>query len=853
MATVSNNLYPNYTNLSSIKSYWIDAIAPNYFDFENVNNYNIGIFGYINEVMGNTTEDAFNSVAITRREFYPVTAQFISSLYAMATLQSIDIPLTTPSTCRCILIIPQDDIINNSEFTNGVYECTIDDCLKIFAGDLQFMLDYPIKIISKRRDQWAHTVHYDIKIDNSLNNSNPPRYLSTKVIRENGVNYVALFVDCIRQVQMEEKSQIVVKDTILDTVTMDIDFDGNLANFEVFYKENANSEEMQLTKIMINAAAPQTPYVQYELINQNKIRLTFSYNTIFTPKFNSEIITKIYTSEGSNGNFNQYTEDIVCSSNSTKYPYNTNMTILGRINGSATGGADQPLTDEFRNKVVMAYATNKTIATENDLQYYFDDRADDINGVKILFKKKRDDVFIRLYGAYSVYKDEGENVIPTNTLEVEIRKNELVSDVSQSVTKMTVPAGSVFKYKNASSYVAIPVLTSTGRLKTLLDVLRDDPSDTSMYFTNPFMISINSNNCGYYMTSLAQTIPIEYVYINDNSFQQFIGGSFEVYRNALAGNNFYRFRIRLTPTADASEEFFVTENDESAEENQIRAVSSGMVTKEEYYYDENISCGYIRYVIEYENGNIAYIRGSNTSPIYADSITGYKMKFNVGEVFNQGDILAVKRYDDLGNLVIAADIGESLYSNGYYIPMTIQDVDSSTGSFILEGYIATKDEIDNSEKIAFNHGIFDQYGDEVDSVALNMRFQTFQMSVLYNDDSSTINTRFSNFTKLNAFTHTNNYTTGDDYSFNFITSLGFIRSNINFYPIDSTNPSDNTNYLMVIDEVPFLGARWASDRDQFDYFIQQYTNVNDVLNDAYLSLHNTFSIDSKFYNILYGW
>ena len=217
MATTTKNIYANYTNIASIKSYWLDTIAPNYFNFNNVNNYNAGIFGYVNEVMANTTEDAFNATAVARREFYPVTARFTTSLYAMATLQSIEIPLTRPATCRCALIIPQQEILDNSTFNDGIYECTIDNCLKIFAGDLQFMLDYPIKILSKKTDKWAHTIHYDISVTNSLNTSNDTRYISNKILRENGVNYVALFIDCVRQLEMSEVSNIVIKDNILDT------------------------------------------------------------------------------------------------------------------------------------------------------------------------------------------------------------------------------------------------------------------------------------------------------------------------------------------------------------------------------------------------------------------------------------------------------------------------------------------------------------------------------------------------------------------------------------------------------------------------------------------------------------
>ena len=337
MAYISNSS-ANYTNIGDIKDYWLKNIAPNYFSFEDINTYGTGIFGYINEVMGTTTEDAFNATNIARREFYPITAQYLSSLYKMATLQSIEIPLTIPAQCKCALIIPQDQIIENSTYSNGVYRCTIDSCLKIYADNLQYMLDYPINIISKKTDKWVHTTHYDINVENSLSTNTRERYLSNQIIHEHGTNYVAIFIDTIRQVEMQQVSQVLIRDSILATTVMDIDFDGKLANFEVFYIENGNDKEMQLKKVMINAATPTVPFVFYEMINENKIRLTFKYNSVFVPKYNSEIICRIYTSQGSAGNFKKFDGDLICSSDSEKYPYNSNMTIVGKINGPSYGG-----------------------------------------------------------------------------------------------------------------------------------------------------------------------------------------------------------------------------------------------------------------------------------------------------------------------------------------------------------------------------------------------------------------------------------------------------------------------------------------------------------------------------------
>lgn len=855
MATTSAKSYPNYTSIASVKDYWIKTIAPNYFDFSNTNNYNVGLFGYVNEVMGNTTEDGFNAVAIARREFYPVTAQFTSSLYAMATLQSIDIPLTTPATCRCILIIPQDEIISNSTYDNstGLYSCTIDDCLKIFAGDLQFMLDYPIQIISNYTDRWTHTVHYDINVKNSLNKSSSTRYISNRVLKENGQYYVALFVDCVRQLQMQEITKTVVKDTILDTVTMDIDFDGNLANFEVFYKENSNAEEIQLSKVLINAKTPNTRYVQYQLVNPNKIRLTFSYNTIFTPKFNSEIIVRVYTSEGKNGNFNQFKEDLVCSSNSEKYPYNANLTIIGRVSGSAIGGKDQLLSEEFRNKVLKAYATNMTITTDNDLQFYFDDLSDDIEGVKILFKKKRDDAFIRLFGAYSVYKDAGKNVIPTNTLETELYKSDIVDDLTQSMTRMTIPAGTVFKYKSDSSYMAIPAKKSDGSLMTLLDVARME-DDSTMYFATPFLIGINMypNNCGYYMNSVNRTLPIEYTYINDNSVMQFIGSSFTLFRNALDGSNYYKLRIMVTPASDINPDRIAVASDPDDPGNQFRAVHDGIVIKEEYYFDPTIDQGYVRYVLEYtlDDGTteVAYVQASNTLPINHASVNGYKMRLNVGDRFNAGDVIATKRCVDQGILVIAADLNNRLYANNFYIPFSIQDIDDETGAFILEGYLATNDEIDISEKMVFTHGVFTKTGAEATYIGLNIREQILHMHVLYQNEENNVGHKYDTFTGLGHYTLTNSYITSEDTPFDLVTILSYIRSNLDFYPVDPTHPSDNDDFLITFDEVPLVGAKWASNPERFNYFVTQFALVSDTLNTADMSLNNTFSIDTKFYN-----
>ena len=873
MATATNAIYPTYTNISSIKDHWMQVIAPNYFDFSNINNYSAGIFGYVNEVMGNVTEDSFNAIANTRRESYPVTAQFISSLYQMAALQSVEIPLTKPSSCRCALFIPQDDVINYSErvtdrggYPTGTLTCHIDNSLKIFAGDLQFMLDFPIEIISMETGgQWAHTVHYDINSRNSLNEAVPDRYLSNKIIAEGGSNYIAIFIDAIRQLEMVEISKPVMKDPVLNTVTIDVDFDGNLANFEVFYKANANSEELQLAKVMINGAPPvNTPYILYELINNNKLRFTIKEANNWHVAFNSEIIVRVYTSEGSKGNFNKFTEDLVCSSDSDRYPYNTNMTILGRIYGSATGGADQLLNEEFRSKIIKAYATNNTISTENDLQLYFNDIADDINGIKILFKKKRDDVFIRLYGAYTAFKDSSGNIIPTNTLETEFYRSDILDDEDTS-NIIPLPAGSVVTYKNSSSYTVVPVKNDQGDIKTIIDIMwesrqrarsRTSEADPNMYFALPFMANVNTNpiSCGYYLTSVENVVPIEYTFIEQGSFQQFIGSSLTIYRNQLAGNNFYRLSMTLTQTAEEPINSFIIENNSDLAENQIRAAKSGMVVKEEYYYDEILERGYIRYTVRYDDDTEIYIQGSNTMPYLTGehtdpTVTGYKMNYAVGETFAAGNILAVKRCTDLGRVRIIGDLGGTFRDIGIYVLFSVQDYVADTGSLVMEAYLLTDDLIDSAGTIKITRGIFDMYGNERVNTAVNIQNQMMKLNAMVNSQSyPNYVAAYGSYVGFEDFTRTNEYTTSDDQRFDLIKPLSFVRSTATFSPIDAESPEDNSDFRIVLDEVPYLEAIWAGRVSNFDDFVYQYTEMSNLLNGAYKSLNNSFSIDTKFYN-----
>lgn len=487
-----------YTSIADIKDAWITDIAPNYFDFDNTNNYQSGIFGYINEVMGNATEDAFNAVNISRREFYPTTAQNKQSLYKMATLQSISLPMVTPGTAKAVLIIPVDDVINASTYTSGIYTCTIDNSLSILADTIPFILEYPITIISKKSgNNWIHTSHYDVTVTNSLDTTTT-KYIMNKTIIQNGVSYLMLSVT-LRQASVQNVTQVITKDSMLDTTTMDFTFDGDLANFEVFYSETPGGTETQLKKILKGGSAPQSQFCYYELIDESTIRLYFIANSYFTPAFNSEIRMEIYTSLGTAGNFESFTGSLTCSPNSDTHPENNTMMIVGFINGACSGGADKDSTEEFRQKIVNAYSTNNTITTSNDLQIYFDNLASTDSNAKnnkMLFRKKRDDALIRLYGAYCMLKDSSSNVVPTNTLDIAFKRSWLSSNKDDN--RLFIKPGTLFEYQPNSgstiNYSAMPVDKSELVITDDLDIYSNNTTILyDMIYANNLFVAVGSS------------------------------------------------------------------------------------------------------------------------------------------------------------------------------------------------------------------------------------------------------------------------------------------------------------------------------------------------------------------------
>lgn len=833
-----------YTSTAEVQEFWINNIAPKYFDFDNTNNYRSGLFGYINEVMSTLIMDTHQSINIARREFYPVSAQNPQSIYKMAAVQKLGIPMAVPGTCNAILLLDRDEVIANSTNNNGLYTCVIDNSVQILADNLPFSLLYPIVIISNiNNGGWTHTIHYDKSTSNSLDSDNSLNYyITNKTISQDGKKYILLSVQ-LRQTSKETISQLVTTDGMVETISLLFPFEGTICNFEVFYVEEPDvSKPIQLRKLMDGEAIIDTPFCWYRMLNSNLIEITFPKNIYFTPSLNSEIQLEVYTSNGKSGNFDAFNGSLNCSMESERYPYNNNMTMLGVVNGSCFGGEDIPTLDSFSQVVRRAYATNNTLTTSNDLQLEFDRISSESGNNRIIFRKKRMDAFSRDYGAYALLKMNSGEVVPTNTLSVNMGLNEL-DTYSETLMKGFIKPGTLFTYDPESDSMSLYTAKKFNDAELGDDLSSYDDNGTFLY-TNPFLIGINLNPnlISYYTNSIDETRTVEYTYINDEVLTQFIGSNFAIRRNSINGENYYTFSINISPTVGLDPNSIIKIGSEEDDDYYIRAEQNGRVLST-LYTANGVVC-----TIEYEDGTIDTIQVGSYVEQRGDTyeyVTGYSLNVEVFGTFVEGDILATKKVTDLGKIRACMDFENILYVNGLYIPMVIEAYNPSINVYTLVGYISTDDLMTDNGSINIDKGILDASGNEDENVLIRYDELKSFISVFYANDDVNYSHKYSNFDYFRKHTLTNTYADSTESNLALINHIDYIRSTLKFIEDDT---DEEGGFSLFIKEIPFVRASWIKSNENFKYLTNSIMTTYNKLIDMYYNLENNYSIDLKFYN-----
>lgn len=542
-----------YTSLYDIKDFALNTLGPKYFPDDVIEGYNVGLLGYSLDMMTVMTEDMFNTVPIVINEMFPNLAQMPDSIYNYASLFQEGGLNAIPASMECVLLLPLDSLITYSESgSDGTYrKFILDQRTYVYIEDHKFMLDYDIMItLRPYRKDYIVTCSYLREYNNDISNVNNP-YIKYQKYNYNGTKYIALLVN-LRQCEKHEYVTRVIDNDRINVTTIQVPFIDQLAGFEVFYRESNDNNLTQLKKRVVNSKAVKEPFCYYKIKNENLLEITFTTReNYFKPSFNSEIKVEYYTTTGSAGNFELYTgHDVEVYRNYEKYENNSKVPIIAICQSASTGGMDTPDLLELRDKVADCFSTVDSYTTESDLQRHFNS-FDNENETRVTFIKKRDDIFDRLYTAFSISKDSYGSYYKTNTLQLKIYKDQFDHQFEQS-DRMLLSPSNMFIYDGDETNTMVKV--NKERIEEL-------EQSGEFIYQNPFLMTVSNNGVvGYYLSNINDKIPLDYEYVNNNSMVQFICNNLYVYRSSITNDNTYKFKIHLTATDIDIESPMIDEN-----------------------------------------------------------------------------------------------------------------------------------------------------------------------------------------------------------------------------------------------------------------------------------------------------
>ena len=578
MATVKNG-----TSRYDIKDFFLSNVAPKYFDVEQTSDLQIGLFGYINDAMAEVTQDTFFSVASLYKEIFPQLAELNESIYDHALIYQLNNIFATPAKVNFTMVIREEEILKNATIENDYKYFVLDSNIIVNIESIPYMLDYDIRIISKYTTTgWVHSAQYVMDKENALSTLPNPYIRCGIYVGENRTRYITLAVT-LHQVTKKIIQDTILTNDILNAVKLEYTFSDKLANFDVYYKAPGAVSYTQLKKILADSVKLTEPFCFYKLVDDNKLQISFTTDdSYFQPEYNSDIIVELYTTIGAEANFDEYSgESIKVTTKTDLYPSNRGLVFMGTVTSGATGGQDRKTIEELQNDTIKSYSTVKSFTTSNDLNLYFDSiRESNGQRSQFLFMRKRDDVFERLYSAFILFRDNDNNVLPTNTLDVYISSSDIDVYMPQT-SRNIIKAGKILQYypDNTDPYAAI---------RDDLDYQSnlDEYENTNTFiYVNPFLTIIGTNplNVSFYINTVNDSYTLYSVNVTTNSFYQFIIDNLEIKRDALLGDDDYTFKVAMSPTAELPFEAFRLVQDDTLVEETDRT----FVNQDGYTYIDN--------------------------------------------------------------------------------------------------------------------------------------------------------------------------------------------------------------------------------------------------------------------------
>ena len=635
----------------------------------------LGIYGYLNEVNANTLQNAILVASEYGNEAIPIRSKFERTILTNAITYDIQDINAKPATMKVMIGFVKsslDEYLDNNKYF------TLDRYSDINIEDYTFHLDYDI-IIRRHKlvnGNIIYAANYDINFNNTMSDIVNP-YLASPIISNiQGDDYIFIICD-IRQTSLEIVTNKVITNNILQSKTFDVEFENQLAKFNIFVEENGVKTEL----IPVYEGLPYDKdeyYCYYTYINSNIIRIKFDRQS-YQPALNCEITVEVYTTLGSGGNFT-YDNLIMLPLTSTRFDYKNIKAIIKSMT-SSVDGADKKTTKELQRIIPKRMLSRGGIINTKDLQNYFD--MIDVNNRLVVYKK-RDNQIERLYYAYLLAKDESGDIVPTNTIDINLNTENF--DIVYKNRYILKPGREIYYDKNRIGYYDKNMIPNIEHLQECDSGCGCIVGERHPIFTycSPFITIINKDplSISYYLDLINRNYIFNYEYINQKSILQFISTGITLYKNYLYSDD-YVFRMNLTINNNSSDSGLIefVKDEDGKDTKEIDKINMVVVLA--------ITSGTQKY----------YIKGEIIS--YNDDISGFTCEFRVStnnciiDENNQIQITNLYRNGENSPAIffINQKVNIAVYT---YVDKNVSDVASDSGysedisiPSLKDGYVMT--------------------------------------------------------------------------------------------------------------------------------------------------------------------
>lgn len=571
---ISTDIYNIRRTVENLKQRFVD---------EDEETLSLGMFGFIGDLEAKKIQVATIMTGQLGNEMFPTRAQLSKNVLVHAIYQNITDINARPAEIVVQLAIQIGDFEHYMKDGKFVF----DRRCAIFIGNYEFHLDYDVILQRTQTSSMSEPVYsarYDMSHHNPISPITVP-YLQ-QPFKVNMMNETwIIFSVTVRQTTIEWTEFSLVSDSVIDNKTFTFNFHNQLSGFYVYVTEN--NRTVRLTPYFFGTPVKETEenYCRYLFVNNETVRVYFD-TLSYRPGLNAQIQVESYTTLGSSGNF-LHSGDIDKKLDfvhfySEEYGYQ-NVRCYCVIQSNSRDGRDQRSTEELRRLTPKFALSRGFLTTETDLNNYFNLINTETNRLQL--QKKVDNQLERIWYAYFLIKDEFNNIIPTNTLKIQM---DSTWDICYSCEdgRVVLPAGTLFTYNRSDGICRL----------ANIDEIPEYYSDAyfngdTYYYMTVYNSIINPDPlyAAFYMTTVNRDGFFIYDWVNNNCELQFIANRNNIRRKLLSEKNIYRFTFSIQQSVIANYGMYieeVTEDNVLLVTNKMKCIMILYREGEPYRYSE---------------------------------------------------------------------------------------------------------------------------------------------------------------------------------------------------------------------------------------------------------------------------